>query len=417
MLFFQPVYDVAECWSRMEKVKPIMDVTPQSGLARRSVATLVNGGRKLSGQAVVVVTLVITGAYSFFSWPIRKIRFEWAIDRDINLLTSDAQTALRQRITQFIETKTDLFKNMSTRAKNNYVRLAMAYYARSQAFYGRVSTYWVKYIFDKAQASGKKIVFVARDGEAPYLLAKELLKIQSFRDAYPSLLDESQIVLGYFSRALTLNANNPDKPENRTAFTNYLHELGIADNDRCIFVDVGFLGTIIPPIQQIRGGGDDRSSFEYLISHTRRRADGTLPAEGYLYSLNNEHALKAMPINKAGGNRGNHWLEDTHQGIAQSPNRLVEHNGHTYPDTRIPGQERDYSANPFEYLLRYWSQQAIADSAQRYGQGGPTSLTDVSQARDAFDSLLLRTRDHEVPTLILHRNFSTVLSESIFGGL
>ena len=98
----------------------------------------------------------------------------------------------------------------------------MACHGRSKEFYASVALEWVLSLLDMANKENKKIVFMARDGQAPYRLAKKLLEKDEFKQKYPNMGGDDKIVLGYFSRKVINSSYSSN--EKKQLFQDYLQK-------------------------------------------------------------------------------------------------------------------------------------------------------------------------------------------------
>lgn len=221
--------------------------------------------------------------------------------------------------------------------------LALATYGTTYNHYGPVVFEWALSLLQRAQENGEQLVFMARDGQGPYLAA------QALQRRLP-LLNTVPIHYIYLSRKVV----HGDK----ALLEQYLaQELASHPYRNFRFVDIGFFGSIVDRIrccmqEAIQGS---RCEFEFLISTSSR-------AHGFAGSLENElHAIRS-----AGKNRAVYWLEDTHQGIVQSPKQLIANQGTVTPDT-VAG-EKLVQTNRADRLCREIAIKAIEDYATEVSQ-------------------------------------------------
>ena len=86
------------------------------------------------------------------------------------------------------------------------------------------------------------------------------------------------------------------------------------------------------------------------------------------------------PVLAAGQNLAVHWMEDTHQGVPNSPTKLVRVPQSVGPDKIKPDVfagdniKTCKETNPLEFLIRYWAMQSIRDYAT--GKVKPKSESD-----------------------------------------
>lgn len=385
------------------KAAPCIVIKSDSGKVKRTVAPIANVGKKAVFDLAKVICAIFTGVYSLVSYPIRAYKQhkieKLGIKQSLALLDENEKGAFRKDLERHLESHpiskpfllSCIWPFLSSQRKENLITEAKdkitASYFRSKKIYGPVARAWTDALLEKAHKEHKKVVFLARDGIAPYRIAKALMKTQEYREKYPELVEDKQITLAYFSRKVINSAVENDKT--RGIFDKYVtKELGLKDGDKCIFVDVGFEGSMIDNFRNIllpRVGID----FEYLISLTPK-------ANGFLAT--NEKRLTSVA--KAGGNPGIHWLEDTHQGSQESPKELVEVAGNVYPNTRVP-EAHKYCVrkNSLEYLVREFSQDAVVESAK----GAPIPQDQRDTIKKTFDATLGQIKAKEIPLFVEHR--------------
>jgi hypothetical protein len=352
----------------------------------------------------------VTGGVSLLTLPYRLYQFKTAkelVAADMSLLTSTAQSELRQEILASIaakETKHNF--TLTAQEREEYVRDVSAYYARSSEYYGPVALAWAEKLLETANTTNKKLVFCARDGIVPYKIAIELMKKPEYQQKYPNLFDSTgqnpKLILAYLSRKLVEHSNTT--PETRNLFHNYLSQLNIKDDDKCIFVDIGFQGSQIANTREMLGARRIEADFSYLLSHTDH-------AEGFILSVDDERragqerfkqlpSIKSIRYKGAGSNLATHWLEDTHQGNHESPSQLVSVDGKVYPNTLSP-LDRKYVARKGskEYFLRKWCQKAVIRSTEKYQVAGINLNEAVSKLDDLLDKIVNGT----LPLLVSHK--------------
>lgn len=317
-----------------------------------------------------------------------------------DILLSEEAKKMEAQIKNYI-TKNGLKFDESQ--ENEYIHKAIACYARSSYYFGRVALLWVDFLLKKADREGKQIVFMARDGIAPYKLAQTLLK--TYPQRYPNFNStEKHCFLAYLTRKIVGTGFDSKTgqliSEGKKLIQNYLHQLGVKEGTPCIFVDVGFEGSMTEKIKAIMERGD--IEFEFLISIRDDRAHGFLATQ--------EERLVSVPHPTC--NLAVHWLEDNHQGVGESPTHLIiADNGRIVPNTN-PGKEGngltlggmplektlcvDPQRNPGEYLLRKCGQRAIKHVGLKYKIEGVPEI----QAKKDLDEMLGKIRRAEVPLFI-----------------
>jgi hypothetical protein len=270
-----------------------------------------------------------------------------------------------------------------SKKKKAFINETIAYYARSQHFYAPVVLKWVDHLLKKAESENKKIVFLARDGTAPYKLACKLLKDPVHSKKYPNM-SEDKIALGYLSRKVINHCKSSEA--GKQMLRNYIKQLGVNEGDKCLFVDIGFYGSMINDIRSMLPKNDIQ--FEYLISLTDK-------ASGYIAS---DHK-KLKSIQDSGGNPAVHWLEDTHQGAKRSPSALVLNpmDNRIYPDTLLPNKEKKHT-DPENYLIRKFSMKAVTKVHKQVDMDS----INITQATEKLDDILTKIRKGERCLFIKH---------------
>lgn len=398
---FSPTYSA---WNKLgvNYHTPLMNASPESSGWIRAVAPIANSAKKAIIGVAFVVCTIATAVFSLVILPYRIYQWNRSgfLDSDYNLLTPQEKKALYDRIKTYIdEREIKGVLKYSPTEKEEITKKIMSYYARSSHYYGPVAVAWTDYLLEKANTSKKKLIFMARDGIVPYRMAREMMKMEKFQKKFPNLVGDDQIKLAYLSRKVVKQAK--ESVENTAVFQKYIKQLGIVHGDQCIFVDIGFTGSMIDPIRKMLPGVD--LEFEFLISHGEQ-------ANGFIYSHNDPRleksefqqlpTIQSISYAGAGCNFATHWLEDSHQGVEESAASLVEVNGKIYPNTRIPGKE-EYVSPPgsLDYLLRRWSQKSVIESYKKY----PPENIDKKDVIKQFDELLTRIAHSELPLLIKHK--------------
>lgn len=273
------------------------------------------------------------------------------------------------------------------------VNTVMISYARSGKVYGPVARAWTEYLLDKANKGNMKLVFMARDGVVPFKIAQKLMAQEEYQKKYPNLVGDKRIVLGYISRKIVENAQKTT--EKQKVFEEYAaKELGISKDQHCLFVDVGFTGSMIAPLRKMLPNA--KLEFDFLISRTKEAA-------GFVPQLDSF---------TPGGNFGVHWLEDTHQGNLESPSDLVkESNGRIYANSARP-QNVVYSfpRNSKEYLLRKFSQRAVVRTG--------LMPSDLQAANKNFNETMDKIKGKAIPIFASHvplkPDFHSLFSSELF---
>jgi hypothetical protein len=269
------------------------------------------------------------------------------IEITLNLLPKEEVEHLKDNVKEFIAEKQ---LNIPEKFLERTVSIAAACYIRSHMMYGPVALKWVDYLLQKANQEGKKIVFMARDGSAPYKIASELL--HKYPERYPNM-NKDQLIYGYFSRKIIDNSKKDEA--GKALFLDYIKQLGVQEKDKCIFVDIGFSGSMVDPIKTMVAPLNLETEFEFLFSLSNK-AHGFVENEPVQRPPRPEYGesqpFTVYPVNEVGV----HWLEDSHQGTIQSPTRLVKMDGKIYPDTHTPKEKKTFRHEPQNYLWRKYSQ-------------------------------------------------------------
>jgi hypothetical protein len=390
--------------------KPYVKVKPDSSYLNRKAASIANVGKKALVALAVVIATVVTGIFNLFTLPYRFYQFKNAeelVASDMSLLSNAEKIQLRQEILASIEAKEAKhgFK-LTAEEQEEYVRDVSAYYARSSEFYGPVALKWTEYLLETANVANKKLVFCARDGIVPYKIAIELMKKPNYQQKYPNLFDSTgqnpKLILAYLSRNLVEHSHTTQAT--RELFHDYLRQLNVKDEDKCIFVDIGFQGRQIANTRDMLSARQIEADFSYLLSHTDH-------AEGFIISVDDRRrqeqerfkqlpSIESIRYGGAGSNLATHWLEDTHQGNNDSPSELVLVNGKVYPNTLSP-LDRKYVARKGskEYFLRKWCQKAVIRSTEKYTVANINLNEAVSKLDDLLDKIVNGTR----PLLVSHK--------------
>lgn len=234
----------------------------------------------------------------------------------------------------WLEILGEIGKEIKGRKKHKLILKAMAAYATSNRHYGPVLADWASSLLDTALIERRKLIFLARDGIAPYHAA------QILKAANLSKYSQVELHLIYISRTMAYSSTGKDDkisssdshvkeyletlqmrdPEILKKYI--LQETGLKQGDRCLFVDVGFAGSIISPIKRQLRGMQISSPFCFLISHTDH--EKTRHDRGRAWGfLAHREERPLGPVDKAGGNPAVHWIEDTHQSVVNSPKILV----------------------------------------------------------------------------------------------
>lgn len=260
--------------------------------------------------------------------------------------------SIKNEIHEFVN-KEHLFLDKNPEKIARYEQQALSSYASSYMHYSPVVIEWAHSILETAMASvpPKRAVFLARDGIAPYEVAKILQK------KYPEKYGQVPLSLLYISRKVKGWAI--ENEQNKQLLIEYVKQEGLKLNEKCLFIDIGFMGSMIMSIKELLKNLTPDIQFGYLVSHTQN-------AHGFMANMKaNKNEYKLESVQTAGGNTAVHWLEDTHQGVQNSPTKLFRDNmGIIRPFTAsVKGHATCKEESPKSYLHKYFGLKAIIDSA------------------------------------------------------
>lgn len=225
-------------------------------------------------------------------------------------------------------------------------KMATSTYATTYTQFAPIIYDWTLSLMKRAKTENQHIVFMARDGLAPYRMA------QIIQQSVPQLRS-LKISYVYLSRKVV--------DGDRDMLKDYLNqELGKSSsrrNQNYLFVDLGFLGSMCSKIRSAlkETNKDAKCEFEFLISTGKE-------ARGFAGTM--QQNLRA--VRSAGKNRAVYWLEDTHQGLMKSPKRLVkDEHGKILPNTfdrELSEPSTEFkSTDSLDFLCRNAAQKAIFD--------------------------------------------------------
>lgn len=387
----------AFCRFRSHYQTPCIPITQKSNCCARIIAPIANGLKKATLVIALVIATLFTAIADLLALPFRVVislhnRFDRQYKRDLQLLNPQEQQQFAKEIHgALMKAHTEaLAKNQNYKSEilqivNNpaAMRKLLASYARSTKVYGPVARAFTDHLLNKAHQEGRKLVFSARDGIPYYRIAKKLMATPAYQAKYPSLVQADQLALAFFSRKV-IAGSSPKLLEDYSK-----GEVGLKDNDRCLIVDIGFIGSMIGDIRKGLPFAD--INFEYLISHTPN-------AGGFMGSPQNKLSTAPDPLS-AGGHEGIHWLEDTHQGNIASAVSLVSRGGRIYPNSIDP-QNRLYCSEQYtlEHFIRKFSRSAVVRTAD-----GPEILSmQLPQIRQQFNNTLQLIKTRRLPLFASH---------------
>jgi len=342
-------------------------------------------------------------------------------------LPENQQQALWNEVEQLI--KQELLQ-VEEKDKETAILKALATYATSNRHYGPVVSDWAESLLDTAVIEDRKLIFLARDGIAPYHVAR-ILKASNLKK-----YGKVELSLLYISRTLAYTSTLMDdeisrsdviikeyvgtlKDRDSRLLRKYiLQETGLKTGDKCLFVDVGFAGSIIPPVKrQLRHVGVD-IEFCYLISHTTslKVPEERYRAKGFL-AHREERPLD--PVDKAGGNPAVHWIEDTHQYVINSPKILIKNDtgrivpatvekvGEEYKVCELLGKNLHTCKHlPDEYLVKFFGLRGTLDACRSHTPvtQDPVAWREASEERrQSFAVYLEELRSQQRQLLITHK--------------
>jgi hypothetical protein len=256
--------------------------------------------------------------------------------------------------------------------------IAQAVYATTYSQYAPVVVEWVQSLLARATKDNIHLVFIARDG-LPVFHCANILKGQ------PPTVQTSCV---YLSRDIVRRGS-------QEALRGYLQDQqfvreAIDQHKKLLFVDIGFYGTTIPRIrkalQKLGVPSDPKSpdnqvDFEFLICTSDR-------AHGFAGNLSS-----ILPsVESAGWNRAVYWMEDTHQGVIESPSKLVKDEAGRYVPNTLKSGETCKSRCALDFLCKRVAEIAIEDRVRassgspQVGEPGCQQLKE--EMRQEFDAVL-----------------------------
>lgn len=379
-------------WGKLAEYNqtPLIQIKSNSGQAKRIIASIANMAKTGAICLAYVIGSIAAAIFSIISLP---YRYNWrnplqeSIKIDIGRLEEGEKNALHAETSKYLKEHAG---NLTPELEREYTLKIMASYARSHKVYGPVARAWTDYLLDKANQNNTKLVFLARDGIPQYRMAKKLMATVEYQKKYPNLVGDKKVVLAYLSRKVV--ASSKDSEEGQKLFKEYANkELGIQSGDKCLFVDVGFLGSMIDNIRSLLP--DVQIDFEYLISMTPK-------AVGFIASPDKSlSSIPTNPVSGAGGNFGAWWLEDTHQGNLKSPENLVRVGERVYPNTNQSEMILGHTKNSLEYMVRKFSQRAVV----RWFKNPALLKEEVTKAFSVFDRTIDQIKNNELALYVSHK--------------
>jgi len=228
---------------------------------------------------------------------------------------------------------------------------------------------------------------MARDGIAYYNVAVKLMETPEYQEKYKGLVGDDRIVLGHFSRKVLAFAQENKK--NEELFVRYTkEELKLEDGDRCIFVDVGFSGSLVEPLNKLIPNVD--KVFHFLIATTNK-------VRGFI--SNPEHPLPHFET-PSNGHLAMRWLEETHHGTIASSKELVEVVGkegrRIYPNS-VHEQTLDNKKFSTEYFIQKFCSERLVEAAVEMGE-----LTEEQRiaARARLSQVICAVKTQQLPLFV-----------------
>ena len=202
-------------------------------------------------------------------------------------------------------------------------------YQRIAPLYANFAEYLLGLLLDSER--GTKLVFMARDGLPYYESLVSLIEKDtdlSNPEARASI-DAIKEKIVYANLNQSILDNTP-----KDLLEDYFTQLGVTKDDKLVFVDIGFYGSIIDSLKA-KFKDYQIKDFQFFISKTSR-------ATGYLNEVNNM-TLESFSTGIS-GNSSVHFLEDTFSGVQQSAHKLIRNeNGVIEPDSLEKGYPADIS--------------------------------------------------------------------------
>jgi len=340
-------------WKKSNSVK--MEISQQAGLLRHRRVTKVVNKVGIIGKVIALsIKFLAFKAYDVTRIPknLRELagRIRVQLDRDIGDLAPEKRDTLRAEVEEMIREEGI---HIPEGERETYIEAALASYSTSQKYYGKMAREWAIHLMDTAAAENRKLVFLARDGLAPMKMAEKL------KERYPERYENVDISYLYFSRKVVGKWSDREEkvvggvPSHQ--LKSYVEANGIKEEDKVLFVDVGFSGSVIKPVKSKLADLSLDAEFEFLISMSEN-------ARGFLADLQHPNTV-IEPPNGASGNPASHWLEDTHQGVINSAEKLVQQDQEYIPDCLANGEAQTCKdEHPLSYLVKQFGLKGVEDA-------------------------------------------------------
>jgi hypothetical protein len=386
-------------WNRLDgSLKtPLIRVSSSDSTVKKTVAAIANCLKKRVVEVAFVVTTIFAVLYCLISYPFRlhqeRMNEKPSIESDLARIKPQEKDALHQQLETYFQKHEDHFGKLTSEEKADITLRVASQCARSQDVFSPIARQFVDQLLETANKEGRKIVFMARDGIVFYEIAKELMKQPENVEKYPNLANKDAIVLGYFSRALIDHADSSD--ENKAIFKRYISEnLGIQPKEKCIFVDIGFAGSMVAPIRGMLP--ENEIDFEFLIATSNR-------AKGFLGTM--DQPLENFTSEKH--NLGTRWMEETHHGTLASGKKLfVDLDGKVQvkldnikgiPSPKHAWKFRTEEKFSLPYMIRKFCKKTVVQTAAELPLQNEEALV---KAKKAFSELVWKLQYGYLPMLI-----------------
>ncbi len=169
--------------------------------------------------------------------------------------------------------------------------------------------------------------------------------------------------------------------------------LHIKPGDKCIFVDIGFAGSMVAPIKSALP--ENEVEFEFLIATSNK-------AKGFI--ANSELPLENFESEKH--HLGTRWLEETHHGTLASAKRLIRNDkgeievvfdSSGFRSEKHPLKVRIDPKFSLPYLIRKFCLKSVVESAAALP---PQSKEVKENARKKLGDLMGQLLNGELPMLL-----------------
>lgn len=386
ILLFQPNRAISHSLLTFRS-QPLIRTSSTDSTIKKSVVWLVNGLKNRITEVALAIILVFSTIYCIISFPIRwekdQLARRKAIVIDLNRFTPEEKTVAKSEVEQYFQKHAAHFSTLSVKAKEELSKQIVSQCARSRKVYAPIVRNWVDHLLETANREAKKLVFMARDGIPFYEVAKELMKREDYQKKYPKLTEEGMIVLGHFSRKVIANADSSDA--NRNIFKQYIQQLKIKDSEPCIFLDIGFSGSMVNPIRALLP--KNPIDFQFLIATTDK-------AKGFLSNPQNQLSHLAT----AASNMGVRWLEESHHGTLSSATELVKgEDGNIYPNCLYPKKILCEEKFSLSHLIRKFCLKTLVREALEIKS---LTIDEAAKAKEVFNNTIGDIKNWKLPLIV-----------------